>query len=213
MRSGSVPSQPPPPRFEPEALRAHAPPRPAAEDLLIAAAGPLTHGPQAAVWGILYAIARSSQSYGWIWCAPRETVVWPRCLAQRAESLLWPCARACRLCLGALKMQLSLLVFNLLSPAYPLDGGRILVDVLSLRGVALDSAARVAAFLSFLTGLGICIYALAAASFLTLPVGIWVLVQAWELVQKARKGEAHTHPMFAHYGQGMPLQPAPGQVV
>jgi len=41
-----------------------------AEDLLIAAAGPLTHGPQAAVWGILFAIARASGSYGWIWCAP-----------------------------------------------------------------------------------------------------------------------------------------------
>jgi Zn-dependent protease len=112
-------------------------------------------------------------------------------------------------------MQLSLLVFNLLSPAYPLDGGRILVDLLSLRGLALESAARVAAFLSFLTGLGICVYALAAGAFLTLPVGIWVLVQAWELVQKVRRGEAHTHPMFLHYGaQGaLPQQQQPGQVV
>ena len=39
---------------------------------MIAAAGPLTHGPQAAVWGILYAIARGAQSYGWIWCAPLQ---------------------------------------------------------------------------------------------------------------------------------------------
>lgn len=54
----------------PDALRA-APLRVrTAEDLVIAAAGPLTHGPQAAVWGILYAIARASQGYGWIWCAP-----------------------------------------------------------------------------------------------------------------------------------------------
>ena len=111
-------------------------------------------------------------------------------------------------------MQLSLLVFNLLSPAYPLDGGRILVDLLSLRGVALDAAARVAAFLSFLTGLGICVYALAAGALLTLPVGVWVLVQAWELVQKVRRGEAHTHPMFLHYAAGQQQAAgAPGQMV
>ena len=112
-------------------------------------------------------------------------------------------------------MQLSLLVFNLLSPAYPLDGGRILVDLLSLRGLALDSAARVAAFLSFLTGLGICVYALAAGALITLPVGVWVLVQAWELVQKVRRGEAHTHPMFLHYNanQQQAAGSAPGQMV
>ena len=111
-------------------------------------------------------------------------------------------------------MQLSLLVFNLLSPAYPLDGGRIMVDLMSMRGLALDSAARAAAFLSFLTGMGICVYALAVGAFLTLPVGIWVLAQAWELVQKVRRGEAHTHPMFTHYSSGALQQPPlPGQMV
>ena len=111
-------------------------------------------------------------------------------------------------------MQLSLLVFNLLSPAYPLDGGRILVDLLSMRGLALDSAARVAAFLSFLTGLGIVVYALASGALLTLPVGVWVLVQAWELVQKLRRGGAHTHPMFLHYAANQQhAAAAPGRMV
>jgi hypothetical protein len=40
-----------------------------ADDLLIAAAGPLTHAPQAAVWGIAFAIAHAAHSVGWIWCA------------------------------------------------------------------------------------------------------------------------------------------------
>ncbi len=109
------------------------------------------------MWGILYAIARAAHSSGWTW-----------------------------LCLAALKLQLSLLVFNLLSPAYPLDGGRIVVDLLSMRGVGVERAAHVTAALSILTGAGICIYALAVGSWFTLPVGVWVLLQAWELLQKAR---------------------------
>jgi hypothetical protein len=40
-----------------------------ADDLLIAAAGPLTHAPQAAVWGIAFAIAHAAHSVGWMWCA------------------------------------------------------------------------------------------------------------------------------------------------
>jgi hypothetical protein len=80
-------------------------------------------------------------------------------------------------------------VFNLLSPAYPLDGGRIVVDLMSMRGVALERAARITAALSFATGSGICIYALAVASWFTLPVGVWVVMQAWELAQKVCGGE------------------------
>jgi hypothetical protein len=106
-----------------------------------------------------------------------------------------------RLCSNALKMQLSLLVFNLLSPAYPLDGGRIVVDLMSMRGVALERAARITAALSFATGSGICIYALAVASWFTLPVGVWVVMQAWELAQKVRGARAAA-------GGGMRAAPA-----
>ncbi len=102
-------------------------------------------------------------------------------------------------------MQLSLLVFNLLSPAYPLDGGRIVVDLLSMRGVALERAARVTAALSCLTGMGYCIYSLVTAQWMTLVVGAWVLAQAWELQGKVRSGEARSHPMFVNYvAQGGP---------
>ena len=82
-------------------------------------------------------------------------------------------------------MQLSLLLFNL-CPAYPLDGGRAVVDLLSMRGVGLERAAAITAGLSVSVGAVICLLALAYAKWTTIMVGAWVLMQAWELLQMVR---------------------------
>lgn len=91
-------------------------------DLLIAVAGPFTHGPQAVVWGILKGFSIAVGSPG-----------------------------ALYVCNSALWMQLSLFCFNL-APAFPLDGGRVVVDACALRAVPLDRAAGLMSWLSLTTG-------------------------------------------------------------
>ena len=61
---------------------------------------------------------------------------------------------------GAFMMQLSLFVFNLGCPAYPLDGGRVLIDLLCLRGVAPSRAAVASSSISLLVGATMCVYGL-----------------------------------------------------
>jgi len=139
----------------------------AREDLVIAACGPLTHGPQAAFWAILLAMGRKNLEAAWVFRS-------------------------------ALSMQLALFVFNL-CPAYPLDGGRIVVDVMRMRSVPLDRAARAVAGLSVATGLGVVIYGLVVNALSSILVGVWILSQAWDLLTKTRAGQAAQHPMFANY--------------
>ena len=56
--------------------------------------------------------------------------------------------------------QAALLLFNLCTPAYPLDGGRIIVDAMCLGGTSLGRAARVSGALSFVIGAFLCVYGL-----------------------------------------------------
>lgn len=55
-----------------------------------------------------------------------------------------------------------LLLFNLFLPAYPLDGGRILVDALLLLGLPELPTALVTVVLGTMSGLGLCIWAFVA---------------------------------------------------
>lgn len=165
----------------------------AKHDLIIAVSGPLTHGPQAAIWAILWAIGRSDPGAAWLFRA-------------------------------ACTMQLHLFLFNL-CPAYPLDGGRVVVDLMRIRGVEIDRAGRICAALSLLTGMTILIWGFVVSNLTMVLVSAWILSQANELQQKvcdkpilaschrtprwcsepdtipaqARSGRIADHPMFAHY--------------
>lgn len=139
----------------------------ARHDLIIAISGPLTHGPQAAFWAILFAIGRSNAGARWLFRS-------------------------------ACTMQLQLFLFNL-CPAYPLDGGRVIVDLMRIRGVAIDRAGRICAVLSLLTATAILIWGIVVLNPSLIFVGAWVLSQANELQQKARSGRISEHKMFENY--------------
>ena len=139
----------------------------AKHDLIIAASGPMTHGPQAAFWAILFAIGRRNPSAAWLF------------------------RKACTL-------QLVLFLFNL-APAYPLDGGRILVDIMRLRGTEIDRAGRITGGVSLVVGATLLIWGLVIININMILIGAWIVSQAQDILKKARAGRLQDHPMFSNF--------------
>lgn len=93
-----------------------------------------------------------------------------------------------------MQLNIGLVLFNLFLPAFPLDGGRILADLLLLRGVSPETAAKVTAGLATLLGCGVVgigvwrTLASSVASVLTIAVGLWMLYGGWWPVLGAKEG-------------------------
>ena len=69
------------------------------------------------------------------------------------------------------QLNLFLMAFNLLLPAYPLDGGRIFADLLLMCGLDVVLAAKITVALAVAVAVGVGIYGIWASSILTLAVG------------------------------------------
>lgn len=98
---------------------------------------------------------------------------------------------------GALLMNISLFAFNLLVPAYPLDGGRIFVDMLLTCGVPPVTTAKLTVGVAAPIALGIVIFGGVTFQVVTILVGLWILFSTFQLFDCVRKGEVQNHPMFA----------------
>ena len=68
--------------------------------------------------------------------------------------------------LSLVQMNLALLLFNLFIPAFPLDGGRIFVDVLLLLGTSTETAAKASIGVSSLIAVGILVWAIVGRLFI-----------------------------------------------
>lgn len=93
----------------------------------------------------------------------------------------------------ALNANASLMAFNLFVPAYPLDGGRILLDFLTLR-MGSWRATRVAGTISIVIGVAIIVIAFMTADIFLGLIGVWVLVNAMQL----RAVQAPDHEFSPH---------------
>lgn len=156
-------------------------------DLLIALAGPLTHVPMLLLWlAVLFPVYHAA--YG----------SWAIGIGIPSPSEHFGLAVVA----GAIWLNISLACFNLLLPAYPLDGGRIFADAMLLAGVAPQAAAKVTAGVAVVLGLGVLGLGIWQFNTLTVLVGAWMLWSTWQLVQAIRAGQVEQHPLFAAEGGG-----------
>jgi len=150
------------------------------EDMQVALAGPLTHLPMGALWAALVAAAHPEH---------RLTL---RLVGPLRDHFLLD------LCVAGLFLNVSLLLFNLFVPAYPLDGGRIFANLLLSSGVEPNRAGRVTAYLALAIAAAIFAAGVFTANIFAVLVGVYVASQSFQLLQFVQTGVLHLHPLFAH---------------
>jgi Zn-dependent protease len=110
--------------------------------------------------------------------------------------------------LHAARLNLILALFNMLVPAWPLDGAKVLFAYLSGRHGA-EKAARTVIVLSVPVGLALLILGVAQNEVLTICLGAWVLVEALTLNRLVGVGELESHPAFSHQAPEYDYMPQP----
>ncbi|GAQ83013.1 peptidase m50 domain protein [Klebsormidium nitens] len=147
------------------------------DDFKVAICGPLTHIPQTAIWLAILAISRPDDVSLNVY-APVGDHFWTNLVA------------------AAIMVNIALFCFNLLLPAYPLDGGRILADLLLSCGVSSKVAAIVTLCIATPIAVLIVMYGIYNVAIMTIAVGVWVLFQNFSLAVLVRNGQVDQHPLF-----------------
>ncbi|BDA42636.1 probable zinc metalloprotease Rip3 [Coccomyxa sp. Obi] len=153
------------------------------KDAFVSISGPLTHIPQFLIWFAILAISSHVVYHGW---SPSLAVPDPR-------QHFW-----LALCAGASQLNIYLMAFNLLLPAYPLDGGRIFADLLLMCGVNVRVAAIVTVVLAVAVAGALIAWGIIEVAILTVAVGIWMLYTSAELGLSIKNGTVAQHPMFCY---------------
>lgn len=169
-------------------------PETACQDSWVAFAGPLTHLPQSLLLLATLALASGCASpsscdgfTAWEWyAAPGEGFYEGASFWRNA--LTW-----------ALRMQVYMAAFNLLVPAFPLDGGRLLANSLT-QLLAPERAARATCVVCFLCVAGLAVWGITTSAWTLLAVAVWTGMQGWELWRAVGRGEVHRHPLFCRGG-------------
>lgn len=100
------------------------------------------------------------------------------------------------------KINVFCFLFNLFLPAYPLDCGHVIAEVLLLRGKSPETIAKVLIVLSCLAS----VFLLFVLSFPILV--IWVLFETYRLGSMLKSGQIRSHPVFAQ-ALKLPLKAKP----
>jgi Zn-dependent protease len=153
-------------------------------DIKVAAMGPLMHLPLAGLFASIVLIWQP-----WRWSYLNLFDSWYPFHPLREFFVA-------NLSLGLFKMQIALLLLNLFVPAYPLDGGRILTNLLLMR-YGRDRAATVTTYFSIPIGIAILLWAFTRQDFFFGLFGIWMLFEAFQIRKLAAAGQIDAHPMFA----------------
>ncbi len=108
--------------------------------------------------------------------------------------------------LHAVKLNLLLGVFNLVIPAYPLDGGQVLFSFLSLRYDRVR-AATILSSISMPIGIVMGVWGIAQEEFNLILIGAWILIEAFQLRYLVRIGGLEHHPAFGRGGREFDYMP------
>jgi len=151
------------------------------QDFCVAIAGPLTHLPQMALWGFIFAVIENGVSN----------------LEQYYDENM---SFGGNLCSQAFFLNVILLVFNLFVPAYPLDGGRCLAAGLMVCGLDGLKAAIATAIIGMVISIAFVIWGLVSfiqgspGGLFTAIIGAWILMESWKLLKLTR-------PASGQYGE------------
>jgi Zn-dependent protease len=94
------------------------------------------------------------------------------------------------------RINLILALFNLCVPVYPLDGGKVLMAFLIIR-YGRARAGEITALIAIPAGCVLAVLGFAQNQFFMGLIGIWVLIEAFQLRKLARMGELSAHPAFS----------------
>ena len=98
-------------------------------------------------------------------------------------------------------LQIGLFVFNLLIPCYPLDGGRIFVDAMLIRGFSAPHAAKVITVVSIVICCALLGYGLWAAATGDALAALLIMTAVWMLYQTVMLAyllSYHPHLLLYH---------------
>ena len=97
-----------------------------------------------------------------------------------------------------MQLNIYLMVFNLLVPAYPLNGGRILVDLLQLANVPV----KITAWITIVTAVAVSVamivmsFVFKSFGFGGILIALFILYSTFGLWQYLNKGQIEQHPVF-----------------
>jgi Zn-dependent protease len=97
--------------------------------------------------------------------------------------------------LHAFRLNAILGLFNLVVPAYPLDGGRVLFAFLAMRH-GRNRAADLTAMIALPVGAALAVWGLAQSDLFILIIGVMVIFEAVQVRRLVREGMLDAHPGF-----------------
>jgi Zn-dependent protease len=103
------------------------------------------------------------------------------------------------LCIQALWLNISLMLFNLFIPCYPLDGGRIFAASLQLMKVRVDIAAKICACVSLVCAAGIGLYGFLYNEIIAMFIGFWCAQESYNLYVFIKEERLQEHQLFSKY--------------
>jgi Zn-dependent protease len=106
----------------------------------------------------------------------------------------------------AARLNLFLGLFNLLVPAYPLDGGQVLFGLLTLK-FGRVRAAQAMVFISVPVGVALALFGFSAGLIFLGLIGLQVIYEAFQLRYLIRIGELDAHPAFGGSQQEFDYMP------
>lgn len=147
-------------------------------DLWVAIAGPLTHVPMFFVWFIAFAASAGNTDL------------------MRGTGKFFP-----ELMRSGCWINISLFLFNLFIPAYPLDGSRVLTSLLAMLSVSLKTAGWVVILVSTIMSIALLAFGFIYISFMSVFIGAYTLGETYKLYSLHRLDRLQEHPTFKKYNE------------